>query len=121
MNAVARVFLFATLVSAALVSAGCQQPVDASVQILVGGTLLDGRGGAPLDYPVVVVEEGKIRAVGPQTHVPIPTGSRKIDTTGYTIRPADGGGPLVAGAPADLVLVDSAGKISRRMVQGTWQ
>ena len=105
----------------ALGAAGCSQPDDAPVQILVGGTLVDGKGGTALEYPVVIIEGGRIRDVGPQTHVPIPTGSRKVDTTGYTIRPLDGAGPLVKGGPADLVLVDAAGRVSRRMVQGVWQ
>ncbi len=115
-----RHFRFLMLILA-LVAASCSQPEEAPVQILVGGTLVDGQGGAALKYPVIIIEGGRIRDVGPQTHVPIPTGSRKVDTTGYTIRPAEGGGPIVKGGPADLVLVDAAGRVSRRMVQGVWQ
>jgi len=109
------------LIVLGLAATSCHQPEDATVVVLVGGTLEDGQGGVPLEYPVIVVEAGKIRDVGPQTHVRIPAGSRKVDTTGYILRPAEGAGPIVKGAPADLVLVDREGRVRRRMVQGAWQ
>ncbi len=103
-----------------LLLAACGQPDNPKVQVLIGGELLDGKNSPPLDHPIVVIEEGKIAAVGPQAHVPVPRGSRKTDTTGYRIRPS-AGRTIETGQPADLELVDSKGEVSRRMVAGVWQ
>jgi hypothetical protein len=96
--------------------AGCTQPEGASVQVLVGGTL----EGAAIDHPVIVVEKGRIAAVGPQTRQPIPRGSAKTDTRGYRIRHASGGA-VEPGRPADLDLISPDGEVVRRMRAGVWQ
>lgn len=103
-----------------LLFAGCTQPGDAPVQVLVGGSLEDGKGGAPVDPAVVVIEKGLISAVGVQTHLPVPRGSSKTDTSGYRIRPV-GGGTIEPGKPATLELVDPSGAVARRMNGGVWE
>lgn len=103
-----------------LLLAACGQP-DSDVQVLVGGKLLDGKGNTPLDHPIIVIEEGKIVAAGSQVHVPVPRGSHKTNTAGFTIRPSAEGGTIEEGKPADLELVDSNGKVSRRMIAGVWK
>lgn len=108
------------LLLAALSTAGCHQPASAAVEVLIGGRLLMAEGVPVIDYGVVVVEQGKIRGLGPQTHVPIPAGSRKIDTSGLTVR-APAGSRLETGEAANLELVSPDGVVQRRMVRGVWQ
>ncbi len=108
------------LVAIALLAASCGQPEDAAIQVLVGGTLQDGRSSAAIDHPVVVVEGGKISAAGTQAHTPVPRGSVKVDTTGLTIRP-QAGSIIAPGEPANLEIVGSDGVVTRRMVGGVWQ
>ena len=54
---------------------------------LVGGTLIDGTGSAPLIDATVVVEGFRIQAVGRRRDVTIPPGTRTIDVTGKTVLP----------------------------------
>jgi imidazolonepropionase-like amidohydrolase len=54
---------------------------------LLGGTLIDGNGGAPLEDATVVIEKGRITAVGARDHVKIPAGATEIDARGKTILP----------------------------------
>ncbi len=54
---------------------------------IVGGTLIDGTGSAPVADSVVLIENGKIIAVGPKASVRIPSGFQKVDATGKTILP----------------------------------
>ncbi|MGE0555368.1 MAG: amidohydrolase family protein [Gemmatimonadales bacterium] len=51
-------------------------------------TVIDGTGGAPLRNAVVVIEQGRIRAVGPSGSMALPAGAERID---------GGGGYLVPG------------------------
>ncbi len=67
--------------------------------------------GAELDQGVLVVQDGKITAIGPASLVSIPPGARRIDATGKVIMPglvdthshiggiggADGSGPIQPG------------------------
>lgn len=54
---------------------------------LVGGRLIDGFGGPPLDDSVVLVEGSKIRAVGRVGEVEIPEGTEVISTEGMSVLP----------------------------------
>ena len=54
---------------------------------LVGGTLIDGTGAAPLPDAVVVIHDGKIVAVGPRDKVKIPKDANVVDAHGKTILP----------------------------------
>jgi imidazolonepropionase-like amidohydrolase len=54
---------------------------------IVGGTLIDGTGAAPLADSVVLIENGKITAVGPKSSTKIPSGFQEVDATGKTILP----------------------------------
>jgi imidazolonepropionase-like amidohydrolase len=54
---------------------------------LVGGRLIDGKGGAPVADAVVVYEGGKIVAAGPRATTKVPAGASQIDITGQTILP----------------------------------
>lgn len=54
---------------------------------LVGGTLVNGTGGAPITDAAVVIDGDRITAVGPRASVSIPTDATVINTTGKTILP----------------------------------
>ena len=73
--------LLVVLISA--VSASAQEPV----LVLQGGTLIDGRGGPPIDDAVVVVKGDRIAAVGRRGQIPVPAGANVIQTSGRTILP----------------------------------
>ncbi len=107
------------LMAAALFVCACTQPDGASVQVLIGGALDDGRGGV-FDHSIVVVENGAVIAVGHQSSVPVPRGSAKVDTSAERIRPL-AGGTIETGRDANLELVDASGKVTRTMLKGKWQ
>ena len=54
---------------------------------IVGGTLMDGRGGAPVPDSVVLVEGDHIATIGPRRSVKIPKAARVIDARGQVIAP----------------------------------
>lgn len=54
---------------------------------IVGGTLVDGLGRAPLKDSVVLIEGDRIRAVGARRRVKVPKDSRVIDARGLVIAP----------------------------------
>jgi len=67
--------------------AAAQKKPPESVLALVGGRLLDGYGGPPLENSVIVVRGNRIEAVGRVGEVSIPAGARVISTEGYTVLP----------------------------------
>lgn len=54
---------------------------------LVGATLIDGTGAAPVPDAAVVVRDGRIVAAGPRASVAIPPGTRVIEAAGKTLIP----------------------------------
>ena len=54
---------------------------------IVGGTLIDGTGAAPVPDSAVVIHNGRIVAVGPRSKVKIPKHANKVDATGKFILP----------------------------------
>jgi len=54
---------------------------------IVGATLIDGNGGAPVGDAVVLIEAGRITAVGPRRAVAIPPGVQRVDAAGRWIMP----------------------------------
>jgi imidazolonepropionase-like amidohydrolase len=59
----------------------------ASTIAIVGGTLIDGSGAAPVNDSAVVIHNGQIVAVGPRAKVKIPRGAHVVDAKGKTILP----------------------------------
>jgi imidazolonepropionase-like amidohydrolase len=57
------------------------------IKALVGGRLIDGYGGPPLDDSVVLIEGDRIKAVGRVGEVPIPEGAEVISTEGMSVLP----------------------------------
>jgi imidazolonepropionase-like amidohydrolase len=60
---------------------------QSTVTAITGATVIDGTGGAPLADAVVVVENGRIRAVGAKASVPVPAGAAVIDAAGRYVVP----------------------------------
>ncbi len=65
-------------------------PVPAPL-VLAGGTLIDvtdwGRSARDQQNSIVIVQHGRIAAVGSRTDLPIPPGARVIDCTGKFLIP----------------------------------
>jgi imidazolonepropionase-like amidohydrolase len=59
----------------------------AQVKALVGGTLIDGFGGTPLQNSVVLIEGERIKEVGRQGEVTIPAEAEIISTEGMSVLP----------------------------------
>jgi imidazolonepropionase-like amidohydrolase len=62
-------------------TASCQ------IKALVGGTLIDGFGGKPLQNSVVIIEGERITAVGTVGQLAIPSGAEVISTEGMSVMP----------------------------------
>src|ERR1700723_1794821 len=59
----------------------------ASTIAIVGGTLIDGTGAAPIADAAVVIRKGRILAVGPRSKGRIPKHANIVDAHGKTILP----------------------------------
>jgi hypothetical protein len=90
-----------------LALAACTSP--SGVKVIVGAKL------GSIDYSVVVIENGKITAAGPQSAVPVPKGSEITRGIGMTIEPD--GDVIEPGHPANLIL---KGPTERKMHNGEW-
>jgi len=64
--------------------------------VVRGGTLIDGTGRPPLEDSIIVIQAGRIRAVGVSGNVAVPEGAAIIDVKGKTVLPGfiDGHGHL---------------------------
>lgn len=73
---------------AASVSLAAPAPEPAPPTVaLVNGTLIDGTGAAPLTDAALVIQDGRILAVGRRSEVDIPAEAQVIDLQGGTILP----------------------------------
>ena len=61
--------------------------VDAPLIALEHVRVIDGTGAAAREDQTIVIAEGKIRAVGPASEVPIPAGAQRVDLTNQTVIP----------------------------------
>jgi len=59
----------------------------AATLAIVGGTLIDGTGAAPVQDATVVIHDGLIVAAGPRSQVKIPRRANIVDAHGKTILP----------------------------------
>src|SRR5919108_3213913 len=76
------------------------------VTAIIGATLIDGTGGAPVKDAVIVIDGRKIAAVGPRDRVTIPTGARKVNVAGKYIIPGmmDANVHLVLGSSIEFIV-----------------
>ena len=61
--------------------------MNLAIIVLLGATLIDGSGRAPLRNSVVVLQGDSIVAVGSRKQVSIPAGARVIDARGLVVAP----------------------------------
>ena len=54
---------------------------------LVGATVIDATGSAPIPNATVLVTRGRIAAVGPRSSITIPKGAKRIDVAGKYVVP----------------------------------
>lgn len=62
-------------------------PPLAAAMVIVGATLIDGRGGPPVPNATVVVRGERIVAAGPGAAVPVPQEAERVDGRGMTVLP----------------------------------
>jgi imidazolonepropionase-like amidohydrolase len=74
------------LILVCLASAGTVTAEPVAVQAFVGAHLIP-IAGEPIDDGVLVVEDGRIAAVGPRSRVRVPSGAEVHDLTGKTLMP----------------------------------
>ncbi len=61
--------------------------VAQEIQAIVGGTLIDGTGAAPVADAAVLVRGGRVVCAGPRAACPVPRGARRIDAAGKWVMP----------------------------------
>jgi imidazolonepropionase-like amidohydrolase len=82
------VWLFLALHTAALLGVSSQtQSTAADILALTHARVIDGTGAAPLADQTLIIDGGRIRALGATSVVAIPAGARTRDLTGRTIMP----------------------------------
>jgi len=69
-------------------AAGAQTQGSRRTVAFEGARLIIGDGSAPIESGVLVVQDGRITAVGPKGNVTIPGGATHVNVTGRTIMPA---------------------------------
>jgi imidazolonepropionase-like amidohydrolase len=62
-------------------------PKGDKIIALVGGTLIDGLGGEPLQNACLIIKNDKIEAVGKAGDIPIPKEAETVDVKGMTVLP----------------------------------
>ena len=73
--------------ASALIACGAAPAQTGSSVALVGGRLIDGFGGTPLDHSVILIEGERIKAVGTLDSLAVPPGATVISTAGMTVLP----------------------------------
>jgi predicted amidohydrolase YtcJ len=60
---------------------------QAGVTAIVGATLIDGTGNAPVPNAVIVIENGRVVAAGPASQVSVPAGAVRTEAAGAFVVP----------------------------------
>jgi imidazolonepropionase-like amidohydrolase len=87
--------------------AACLSAPAADVRLAItGATLIDGTGSAPVKDAIVLIEDGRIAAVGPRGSVTIPAGTREVDAAGKYVIPGlmDANVHLVLGSAIEFIV-----------------
>jgi len=62
-------------------------PSEQGLTALVGGTVIDGLGGDPIANGTLVMDRGRIVALGKASAVPVPRGAQVLDAAGRSVLP----------------------------------
>ena len=109
--------------------AGCAAPErELPSYAIVGAMLMDGTALPPIGDSVVLIEKGKISAMGPASEVSIPSRAKRINGRGRFVFPRILDQPLSVEGPADLILCEVnpardpeyMKKTAGRMEKGHW-
>lgn len=68
-------------------SAGAAEPAAAPTLALVGGRIIDGYEGRPIEDGIVLIAGNRIVAVGTRSQIAVPPGIPTIDTRGMSVLP----------------------------------
>lgn len=81
--------LVATLLplAPAIAQRGSSSPPTPRLEYIENVSVIDGTGATPLRNARVVIEDGRIRAVGPRAQVQLPPGATRVDGGGGTLLP----------------------------------
>ena len=87
---------FAVLLALSLAaSAGAAEPAAAPTLALVGGRIIDGYEGRPIEDGIVLIAGNRIVAVGTRSQIAVPPGIPTIDTRGMSVPGLAGLRPLM--------------------------
>jgi imidazolonepropionase-like amidohydrolase len=64
-----------------------QTPAGSGAIVLTGARIIDGTGRAPIQNGTIVINNGRIEAVGAPAAVKIPAGATRVDLAGKTVIP----------------------------------
>jgi len=76
-----------TIVAAIAVAVLCAGPAQAQVTALTHATVIDGTGAAPRKDVTIVMENGRIRDMGPSASTRVPSGAVVVDASGKFVVP----------------------------------
>lgn len=88
MRAIGVASLSALALSPAVIAVEGQTAAPSQAVVYEGARLIVGDGGAPIEDGTFVVQNGRIRAIGPRSTVTAPAGAARVDLTGKTVMPA---------------------------------
>jgi imidazolonepropionase-like amidohydrolase len=71
-----------------LVSGQTPPPVPPRVTAVIGGTIVDVRGGTPTPDAVILIDKDRIAAIGPASNTKVPPGAEVIAADGKWRCPA---------------------------------
>ncbi|HEX6645488.1 MAG TPA: amidohydrolase family protein [Gemmatimonadales bacterium] len=86
MRPTSRLRPIATCMMAVVLALGCRDRGPEGIA-LVGGTVLDGSGGAPLRDAVIIVRDGHVEAVAPRAGFDMPRRMQEVDISGKWVIP----------------------------------
>lgn len=96
-------------------------PAPGQAIAIVGARLEPGLDLEPIPFSVVVIENGKFAAVGPQQTTPVPKGAQTVDGKGFIVLPLPYTATIAPGEPANLMLRDAeTGTPADIMQDGQW-
>jgi imidazolonepropionase-like amidohydrolase len=77
-----------TIASTVAVALSAQTPRSPGVALYQGARLIDGRGRPPIEKSALLVENGRITAVGQLGDITAPAGVTRVDLSSKTVMPA---------------------------------